>query len=783
MSVVARSAQEAVERLVNGGTWSGLADENAAAKVAFLFSGQGSQYPGMGRQLYEIEPSFREALHRCDDVLRPVLNVSLVDLLYGPPERAALLERTEFTQPALFALEWSLAEVWERCGVTPAAVLGHSAGELAAACRAGVFSLEDGLRLAMARGRCMEQAARGGAMAAVFAPRDQVAAMLGRYAPGELTIASLNGPTETVISGTASAVDAAVQDFHSLGVKCRRLRGHYAFHSPLLDPILDAFETEAAAVHYSAPKIPVVSNLTGRIAVPADMTNAQYWRRQARQAVQFAAGLETLGAAGYQVFVEIGPEATLAGIGARTSLPAVWLPSLRRDSEDWAVLLETLGRLYVSGVSIDWQRFHRGESHRRVSLPTYPFERQRFWVDSETETTTISAASPAYVGDHRLHGMAVVPGAHYLAMALSPSRPALRNVIYARPLALGDGEARALQMVTTQTGFRVSTLDNADWTLHATGEFCLLEASSAAQQSFEQVRARCADAISGAAFYEEAARRGLAFGPSLQWIEQIWRGSREAASLIRRPPGASLPGLLDAAQQLVAALLPGGTTLYLPLTLERVEPFAAAPDSGWAHAQLRDSTTGDVQVYDRDGQLVLSMRGVAFAGQSVSGWLQRIEWEAQPLPSPAVVGEKEHWLVVGDEGGLASQLNALGHEVKVVERGADFASLDLQCDGVVYVAAAEEVAEQSLVAPLRLTQAVLRQAKMPRLWWVTHGEMGAAAAVGIRADAGARASGTAEHDFRSRSGAAGGGIRAGAVGMPVCQPAELCTKSRSQHGL
>ena len=355
-----------------------------SGKIAFLFTGQGAQYPGMAAALYQTSAIFRAALDRCAALLNPALDRPLLDVIFGgstavgPSSATHPLDATQFTQPALFAVEYALAELWRAWGFEPDIVIGHSIGELTAAAVAGVFTLEDACRLVAARARLMGSLPAGGAMAAVFTDEIDFAEVATAVldARADVTLAAVNGPQQVVIAGSEEGVTAVVTQLAAHAIETRRLTVSHAFHSPLMDPILDAFEQVAAQITCHAPRVPLVSNLTGDLLTTAP--DAAYWRDHIRRPVRFAAGVQTLAAAGVTTFIEIGPQPHLIGMARRVlpDTPALWLPSLRESRPDWETLLDSLGRLYTAGATLP--PIHPG---RKIQLPTYPFQRRRHWLD------------------------------------------------------------------------------------------------------------------------------------------------------------------------------------------------------------------------------------------------------------------------------------------------------------------------------------------------------------------------------------------------------------------
>jgi phthiocerol/phenolphthiocerol synthesis type-I polyketide synthase E len=365
--------------------------------VAFLFPGQGAQQAGMGRDLYENDPVFRAEVDRCCEWLKPELKVDLRDILYraNTADTEALLTQTALTQPALFVVEYALARVWIARGVYPQAMIGHSLGEYVAAVLAEIFTLPDALHLLAVRGRLM-QGLPAGTMLAVAMPENELAPLLGP----DLGLAAVNGPRSCVVSGPAPAATALRERLAADGIACRELKTSHAFHSVMMDPILAEFEDEVRKVRRNPPRVPIISSLYGRPATDAEWTDPGYWSGQLRRTVRFADALGSLLAQENLVFLEVGPGQTLSALARQHSAwqqKQVMIHSLARKSDeaDGVALLTATGQLWVAGVDITWAGLPHLVRPRRVSLPTYPFERKRHWIEPQRAvTSSVPLSSP-----------------------------------------------------------------------------------------------------------------------------------------------------------------------------------------------------------------------------------------------------------------------------------------------------------------------------------------------------------------------------------------------------
>ena len=615
-------------------------------RVAFLFTGQGAQYAGMGRELYRSNETFRRALDRCDAALRSSLPLPLLSVIYPEPGQSSPLDETQYTQPALFALEYALTETWREWGILPSVVLGHSVGEYVAACVAGLLDLEDALALIATRGRLMQALPPGGAMAAVFASEAEVAEALRGFGD-RLAIAAVNAPDNVVVSGAADALGTVVDALGRRGVRTQTLTVSHAFHSPLMDPMLDEFAAATRRVRFGNLRVGLVSNLTGRLATAEEMSNPDYWRRHVRWPVRFATGMATLREQGIELFIEMGPAPTLLGLGRRNlgEEGSVWLPSLRKGRDDWDQMLDSLGRLHVEGVEVDWTGFDRSHIRRRVALPAYPFQRERYWAEAAPqaapaseatdghplvgrrvtsprlrETTfqyTARAEHPAFLEDHKIHGTVVFPGTAYLetmlaaaGTALGESSVELESVAIQAPMLIDAEVGRVVQVIVGPRADGSAPVEvwsrplnderSEAWQCHATARAVRQGATRCAHPGDPGTdgRSRCTEPVSASGFYERLAGMGLDYGATFRGVRELWRGADEGLGLVEvdaeRLADLGMyrvhPAILDACLHVFAAAGERDDSaqedIYVPVGLERVQIFHSPGNRIWSLATV-----------------------------------------------------------------------------------------------------------------------------------------------------------------------------------------------------
>lgn len=612
---------------------TGRAEAGRVPRQAWLFTGQGAQWSGMGRDLYDTLPVFRNAIDQCAAILAPLRAHALTDVIFGADGvPAGLLDETQWTQPALFALEYALATTLRNWGMQPTAVAGHSLGEYVAACIAGVLPLESALTLVATRAQVMQALPAGGAMAAL-AITESAAGELPEVRSGALSIAAVNGPQSVVVSGPASFVETVAARSERDGIRVNRLVVSHAFHSTLVEPVMAPLERALSGLPFAEPSLPLMTNLTGRAAQPGEVSTGTYWLRQLRGTVRFADALRGLAASGCDTFIEIGPHPVLLAMARDTvGTPSyAWLPLLRRGKPAWSQLLDALGEFFVRGGQFDGRAFDAPYARRHVPVPRTVFERERYWIDAATHETptatpytvqraapligapiatphagtqfarTLDASTTAFVADHVIFGTTLMPGTAYVEMGIEAARAmgltgaiAIDALELGAPLALASPVHLHVQVEPVADGAHTVRVMSAvgaaesvtlQWRQHATMR---VRAASGVPDStartVSDACAHCTEPIDVDAFYARLAQAGLGFGPMFRGLRELHVGATDAVGTIRLPgdavpadDGWTLhPALLDACFHVIGARLAAEAAIgaredaYLPVGIAEV---------------------------------------------------------------------------------------------------------------------------------------------------------------------------------------------------------------------
>jgi acyl transferase domain-containing protein/acyl carrier protein len=697
LAVVGSSKAELIENLqafVNGETRlsmsSGVKAAGRAHKLVFAYSGMGSQWLGMGRELLRQEPVFRNVMERCETQLRKHASWRLLDELAADEPRSRIQE-AEIAQPALFAFQAGLTALLESWGIRPDAIVGHSVGEIAAAHAAGALSFEDAVQVIFHRSRLQQRTTGRGKMLAVGLSADQAELVLAEHHSGQrngVALAAINSPSSVTLSGDAAALARIAAPLEANGVFCRLLQVEIPYHSSYMDPLEEELRKSLRSIHPRQATTTLYSTVTGKKATGREL-DASYWWRNVRDAVLFGPAMEALAQTGHNLFVEIGPHPVLqaniseclngAGAGAVFG-------TIRRGAPESSMALGCLGRLYTAGYPVDWNRLYP-KPGKSVKLPTYRWQHEKYWHESNHSRADRlgeqahpllgmkgEAAQPSWTGeldkqrlpylsDHRVEGAAIFPAAAYVEMALA----AAGETFGAGPCVLEDIEFRAAMTLPEDQALVVQTsVDSAraidifsrrttdeTWTRNATGKLRRLNYSPGLpEKALKQARERCTTEFNAADCYHSFEGVGLQYGPSFRAIARLWGGEREALGEVRAtspvPAGYHAhPAILDSCfQVLTAARSSSGAdkhfeeAMYLPVKIERITFLGALPAVVWSQVRVVELDAGHIKanyrLFDEAGELKMEIEGfsckrVERHKESLDSYLYNSKWILKPL--------------------------------------------------------------------------------------------------------------------------------------------------------
>lgn len=704
-----------------------------SGRTAFLFTGGGAQYAGMADSAYTNQPVFKAAIDKCIDLANIWLKIGLREILFAAPDSdfEKLLHRIDYMQPALFAYEYAMAQLWMSWGVMPNVLIGHSLGEIVAACIAGVFSLEDGMKLVCARGRLMQGLPAGGVMISLQANEAEVVKAIGNDS-GKVSIAVINGPDQTVIAGEKDAAEKIKKIFDEKGVKTKLLQVSHASHSVLMDPILDQYAEVLAGIQFHKPRYTLISNTTGK-AADETICTPQYWVNHLRNTVRFSSGIEQLETSDVRMFIEVGPQPVLLGIAKECieSEDICWLPSARNT--DPTVLYDSLIRFYTAGGTVNWSAFYNDLPGKKIALPTYSFQRESYWIDTpvtvssqdglatgmillgakidvageiEVYETIVDLRRFPYLTDHKVMGKVLVPASFFCDVVQSYiaskgiADGIVEEILFEKPLIVEADTTIRLQLIVkkepnAQAEFTINyrSIETSDesWNLIARGAITQKTAGDFVSKTFGEVRKQFVQTLSVADLYEDYASRGMEYGASFQSVTEISRNGNSVLGKIKlnhnEAEGESAeyelhPVLLDGSFQLLNALVAESTQAYLPFSVEGYRFSGKTNGVVWAVLHLQDNDqskntlTASIELWNEQGEPIGSIECLSvkkasatfFENKARSDFQYHLEWKPVALELKAGLSlTNEKWLVIAPESSTTLATSLINI---VKERGA-----------------------------------------------------------------------------------------------------------------
>jgi acyl transferase domain-containing protein/NADPH:quinone reductase-like Zn-dependent oxidoreductase/NADP-dependent 3-hydroxy acid dehydrogenase YdfG/acyl carrier protein len=706
------SSGKKISKEAPGGLFTGTKTGNDAVsvekpKVVFVFSGQGPQWWAMGRRLMEQEPVFRAAIEKCDALFSRHADWSLWDELMADEERSRIHE-THITQPAIFSLQVGLADLWRSWGIEPSAVIGHSIGEAAAAHVAGIYSLEDAVRIVFHRGRWLHKMVGQGKMAVVGLSEGKAVGALKGW-ENKISLAAVNSPKSVTVSGDPEAMEKMIAPLRKKEIFCRHLQVNYAFHSYQMDSAHKGLLKSLQDLPCQAGSIPFYSTVRGKVE-RGDHLGADYWWENVRNPVRFFKATEKMVQDGFTTFLELSPHPVLgANISeclSHLKQKGAVLPSLKHKEEDRKVMVNSLGALYCLGRTVDWNAIFP-DGGRCVSLPYYPWQKERYWHERDEKgydpfaedvhpflgwemefsssgwQCRLDKRDLTYLGDHIVKGLLIFPGAGFVEWALALAKHVkagvsciVDSIEFHNALILPRNKGLKTQMTydPADASFKIHSLADPahqTWTLHASGtledQFNRVAPETIDLQA---LKSRCTEAVISKELYETFAKMGLIYGPAFQGIDKSWRGEGEALALLKKPKALGVdarpyqihPALLDAAFQASALLALDSTALarklFLPVSIDRVFFSGSPPHPLWVHVKAREFSCGqavvDLKMFDDRGKVWVECQGLHCRAVSPGrgrdlgnpdNWLYEWRWE----PGSEMIRDNETALLPAPE--------------------------------------------------------------------------------------------------------------------------------------